>query len=323
MNEWNEQLKNEYESLTQKCGFVDLGHRTQIELTGDDHLAFLHNLCTNEIKGLEVGGGCEAYLTSVRGKVIAHILVFRTAEGLIVETAAEWGQTLMEHFDRYIIMEDVQLQDHSSDWRELLVSGAEACEGLARLGVAEVPREIGDHRPTTIGEQQVWLRRVPFLGQPTFVIAIRQDQAAATEEALRNADFVACSEESFHRVRVETGFPWFPQDVGDDNLPQEVARDQQAISFTKGCYLGQETVARLDALGHVNRILTTIQLEGNRVPGLGAEVHVDGQVVGKLSSVAYSPQHDSVLGLTILRCSALKSSLQVDGIPAVALAAAE
>jgi len=323
MNEWNEQSKTEYKALTQKCGFVDLGHRTQIELSGDDQLAFLHNLCTNEIKELEVGTGCEAYLTSVRGKVIAHILVFRTPQSLIVETAAEWGQTLMEHFDRYIIMEDVQLQDYSSQWRELLVSGAEVCEGLARLGIADLPEKIGEHLPTTIDGLQVWLRRVPFLGQPTFVIAISQDQAAATEQALRTAEFVACTQESFHRVRIETGFPWFPQDIGEDNLPQEVARDQQAISFTKGCYLGQETVARLDALGHVNRILTTIRLEGNRVPDLGAEVHADGQVVGKISSVAYSPRQDSVLGLTVLRCSALKSSLQVDGMPAVALAVSE
>ncbi|MBN01499.1 MAG: hypothetical protein CMJ77_20480 [Planctomycetaceae bacterium] len=323
MNEWNEQLKNEYESLTQKCGFVDLGHRTQIELTGDDHLAFLHNLCTNEIKGLEVGRGCEAYLTSVRGKVVAHILVFRTAEGLIVETAAEWGQTLMEHFDRYIIMEDVQLQDHSSDWRELLVSGVEACEGLARLGVAEIPQEIGDHLPATIDERQIWLRRVPFLDQPTFVIAILQDQADAIEQALRNADFFSCSQETFHRARVETGFPWFPQDIGEDNLAQEVARDQQAISFTKGCYLGQEIVARIDALGRVNHTLTMIRMEGNRIPAVGTEIHAGSNVVGKISSVTYSPRQDSILGLAILRCSALKSSLQVDGIPAVALTASE
>lgn len=114
-------------------------------------------------------------------------------------------------------------------------------------------------------------------------------------------------------ARLETGFPWFPVDVNEDNLPQEVARDEQAISFNKGCYLGQETVARLDAMGHVNRMLTGIKIDDASLPVVGAEITSDGQVVGKITSVTYSPRLQTPIALTVLRCSALKSPLQVSG----------
>lgn len=302
-----------YKALTEKCGFVDFCARTQIEFTGDDRVTFLHNLCTNDIKLLQAGDGCEAYVTSVRGKIIAHAFVFCTPSSLVLETASGQGDSLMAHFDRYLITEDVQLHDRTCEWCEYLLSGPQAMTVLAALGVSDAPLSQQSHCTIHVGKVEAWLRRVPILSAPTFLIGAAVADSDVLKQAFQSADAVECNLESFHMARLETGFPWFPVDVNEDNLPQEVARDEQAISFNKGCYLGQETVARLDAMGHVNRMLTGIKIDDASLPVVGAEITSDGQVVGKITSVTYSPRLQTPIALTVLRCSALKSPLQVSG----------
>jgi folate-binding protein YgfZ len=109
------------------------------------------------------------------------------------------------------------------------------------------------------------------------------------------------TEATFHALRIEAGTPLFGVDFDDRNFPQEVGRNEQAISFTKGCYLGQETVARIDALGHVNQQLTGVRFAGNRVPEPGSELMHAGKIAGHVTSATLSPQLQAPLALAMLR----------------------
>src|SRR5262249_26957999 len=106
---------------------------------------------------------------------------------------------------------------------------------------------------------------------------------------------------AFESLRIAAGTPVFGKDVGPDNLPQEVGRDARAISFVKGCYLGQETVARIDALGHVNKILTSLRFESDRVPPSGTAMEAEGKVIGSVTSSAPSPADGKPIGLGYVR----------------------
>ncbi len=302
---------NGYDALTKEAGWVDFFGRTQIEFTGEDRSAFLHNLCTNDIKKLKSGEGCELFITTVRGKILAHGTVFCTPSSLIFETAAGQGELLMSHFDRYLINEDVQLHDRSSEWCEYLLSGPNAEQVLASLGVPAIPTVEGAHQRLQVAGFKGWIRRVAWLSESSFLVGTACLHAETLRNCLLNAGGHECSLDSFHVARLEAGYPWFPIDFGEANLPQEVARDDQAISFEKGCYLGQETVARLDAMGHVNKILTLIQMADSVLPAEGSEIMSHGQSVGRITSVAFSPQLQAPIALTVLRCSALQQALHV------------
>jgi folate-binding protein YgfZ len=110
-----------------------------------------------------------------------------------------------------------------------------------------------------------------------------------------------CSRETLEMLRIEQGYPWFGVDISEENLPQEVNRNQQAISFTKGCYLGQETVARIDALGHVNRMLCGVAFSGNEMPDAGLQLNSGDKVAGQVTSAAWSPKLGHPLALAYLR----------------------
>ena len=293
--------REQYVALTEGCGLVAFHDRTQIEITGRDRITFLHNLCTNDIKRLEAGHGCEAYLTTVQGRTLAHVLVFCSPNSLILETAAGKGSSLMSHFDHYLITEDVQLRERTTQWCQWLLAGEGTPRVLERMNVATELAAACDHRRVQIEQLPVWMRSVPWLESCAYQLVTTYELADDLAEVLLRAGAMACELEVFHMARLESGFPWYPWDITDQNLPQEVGRNQQTISFTKGCYLGQETVARLDALGHVNRVLIGLRSDGPQHFQSGMSLIADGKEVGHITSAAYSPRLNAPLALAYVR----------------------
>jgi folate-binding protein YgfZ len=134
------------------------------------------------------------------------------------------------------------------------------------------------------------VRRVDITGADAFLLSVSSESSGALKRALQDAGCVECTPAALDAARIEQGFPLFGRDISDQNLPQEVHRDALAISFVKGCYLGQETVARIDALGHVNKLLVGLRGHGPSVPEPGSEIFADGQPVGRVTSATYSPK---------------------------------
>jgi len=291
----------DYLALTEAAGLVDFSRRTLVELTGKDRASFLHNFCTNEIRKLPAGAGCEAFITSVQGKTLAYVSVFATPDALILETAPDQADKIIAHLDRFVIREDVTLSNRGLQWGELLLAGPRSADLLAGLATGELPGNRLTSTQLVLAGATVWLRRVEVAGPFGFLVECPRDELAKITAALLDAGACACSREAFEAARIEQGMPEYGAEITDRNLPQEVGRDALAISFNKGCYLGQETVARIDALGHVNKLLAGIRFERSAAPQVGCELLAAGQPAGQVTSAAWSPKLGSPIALAFVR----------------------
>ncbi len=279
----SEPITAAYEALHSGCGLVHLEGWTVVTLTGDDRHIFLHNMCTNEIKTLEPGQGCEAFCTDVKGKIIAHVFVLLTDDTIYLITVPDQADNLIGHLDRYIIREDVQLAD-CTDARDVTFIAGEKAEAV------------------TEGAGVGFLAAFVALPRGTAQLAITENTTTAKlHEKLVANGATECPDEAWDSFRLEAGLPLYGVDFNADHLPQEVARNEQAINFNKGCYLGQETVARLDALGHVNKQLVTVKFPADSQPAPGIMLLNDSKPVGAATSVAWSPILEAPIGIAMVR----------------------
>ncbi len=278
----------DYQALRLGRAIVELVDWSSISVTGADRQTFLHNFCTNDVKRLAPGTSCEAFFTNVKGKVVAHGLIHcREAELVIVGTPGQ-AERLVAHLDRYVIREDVVLRDVTAERSYLLVTGDVPIDGQA----------ISMTWPIT-GRTDSKLHEVEAHAKPGVV------------RALEDQGVILVDQQTFEAARIEAGMPRFGVDFSEENLPQEVSRDRQAISFNKGCYLGQETVARIDALGHVNQQLATVRFVSEALPQVGIELLRGDRVVGKVTSIAFSPRLGRPLGLAMIRREANSAETQL------------
>ena len=205
-----------------------------ITMRGKDRISFLHNFCTNDIKKLVDNAVVEAYITSIQGKCLGYVSVFQASDELLLITNDYKTEELAAHLDRYIITEDVEITLNQKP-NCLLFTG----EGIEQWLQQEQPQGtlVTNH---WFNQSSYW-----FFGE--------------LSTAQQN-DLQSLTDEQIHAVRIHAGTPIYGDDVTEENLAQEVNRNQQAISFTKGCYLGQEPIARIDALGNVHWYLVKVDL---------------------------------------------------------------
>lgn len=310
--------EQEYQAIHSGCALIPVIDRTQVELAGDDRAKLLHNLCTNNINALAAGQGCEAFITDVQGKTLEHVYVFQGPDALVLDTVPGRGEALVKHFDRYIIREKVTPCDRSADWADLLLAGPGAEGLLEKLAPAEhfTPSELFAHGPWTgsgrlEGEPTCWLRRVDWVSPADFLISVPREQLSAVWQLLSQEGAVPGGETALNQARLERGTPWSGIDLTEKNLPQEVDRNRRAISFTKGCYLGQETVARIDALGHVNKLLRGVAFPGSEIPASGTEIVSEDKVVGRVTSAVFSPALQKPLAFCYLKRGFHKPGLKI------------
>lgn len=296
----------------------DVSDRTQIEVTGRDRVKFLHSFCTNDIKKLQPGQGCEAFVTNVNGKVLGHIFVFAERDSLWLESVPGSAATLLPHFDKYLITEDVQFTDRSAEFAELLLAGTSSTELLERLGLSVAKLSRNEH--LTHGSDALparSVRRVDWLNSPTWLLSVPVAQRDAVQQTLTQSGARQADLNEIHALRVAAGFPIYGIDITEDNLAQEVGRTELAISFTKGCYLGQEPIARIDAMGHVNRQLCRVELSSGPLPDAGTPIldkpPPDGKPIGAITSATWKWQgdDDKPLALAYLRSGFAKTGIQV------------
>ncbi len=289
------------ESAIHQVAMFRLAGRTQIEFTGVDRASFLHNFCTNHIKGLTAGQGCEAFMTSIKGRILFHVLVFAAEGSLWVETEPGQAPTLIAHLNRYIITEDVQLADRTEEMGQLYLSGARAEGLLSQLFTTPVTLPT---LPGQLLQEGVLVRRFSWGSAPGFSLVVPRTALDIWQSRLLEAGAVVAPPELFEALRIEAGFPRSGVDLSEDHLAQESNRTKLAISFSKGCYLGQEPIARIDALGHVNRLLCGVVTDEPAEFPAGSEVFATRDAptpAGLLTSAAVWPLTNRCLGLGMLR----------------------
>ena len=298
------QIASQYVALTRGCGVADVSDRTWIAVMGGDRVRFLHAFCTNDVKALSPGAGCEAFVTNHQGKTIGHVNLLCQPDRILVDGSPGQAAALIAHWDRFVISEDVQFQDCAAVSAALLLSGPETTNIWRQISAGEsLPLGLLEHRTVPLAGKPTLVCRLGWTGPDSYLLRVDRQDLGAVKNAIFTAGATACDSQAVDLARIEAGSLVFGQDVRDDYLPQEINRGAQAISFKKGCYLGQETVARIDALGHVNWQTAGVQWvdASAPVPAVGAELKVDDKVVGHVTSVAYSIRLGAPLAIARLK----------------------
>lgn len=304
---------------TAPAAWYDRSGRVRLEILGPDRAKFLHNLTTNDVKRLAEGAGHESFITSPQGKTLAYITVLATADALLLRTDSP-PESFLPHLGKYGVFDDVAIEDRSAETFEYHVAGPAADDAVAEAGfpIDGLTKPLA-HR--AIGRDGATIRvvREAPLGVPGWTLIGPTEAAATVAACLAGAIGAAAPAADYAVRRIEAGMPASGVDVLPTHLPQEVGRDAEAINFVKGCYLGQETVARLDALGHVNKILRAGRVEGTvEVPPPGtALVGEDGKPAGTITSAAFSPSQGAPVFLAYVRVAHAEAGSRL-AIPALA-----
>jgi len=271
----------DYRVITGACGLVDRSERGKLALTGSEAKTFLHGQVTNDIEALEPGRGCYAAFLTPKGKMLGDLRVLDLGDELLLDTERVALQELFNMIRRYKLGSDVELHKRTLELGLLSLIGPDARR------VAGADDLVEEHAN----------RRAEIAAQPVVLVAtdVGIDVFAPAEgiEAVRGAlAGTPVSEEAAEVLRVERGRPRYGVDLDDGVIPQEAGLNERAVSFTKGCYVGQETVARLYYRGKPNRHLRGLRLSAPAARG--DVLRLGAKEVGRLGTVALSPVHGPI-----------------------------
>ncbi|MCH9656123.1 MAG: hypothetical protein K0U86_12640 [Planctomycetes bacterium] len=307
--------EKEYQSAHETAVLFDLSHREQFELKGKDRAKFLHNFCTNEIINLPTDEGCEAFLTNVQSRILGHIFVFNQGDSLWIDTAPGMCSSIINHLDRYIILEDADFELRTPEYGNLYLTGPKAKEILTQAGIEIESLAVNQQVQVKNTGSQLTVRRLDWFQQPGYFCCLQYVKIADFWSSLMEAGATPAGQDTFDTLRIESLFPLYGVDLSEENLAQEASRTEQSISFKKGCYLGQEPIARIDSLGHVNRELRAIGLAEGWVPPSGAKVMAGEpdqlQEVGTISSSGVSFGKYPAVAMAMLRRGSNEPGTQV------------
>ncbi len=292
-------VEGEYQALRERCGLLDRSDVARLELMGEDRQRFLNGLVTCDVKALSPGEGQYGFFTDRVGKILADVLVLALEDRLWLELPATAGGSIRSHLEKYIIADRVEVKslDDLAVWS---VAGPLARDLLGSLAAESLPDAPWSHRKVEIAGSEVQLVRQGRLGVEAWTLwtsaAIARPLAESLLEGVAVAGVRAVGRAALEALRVAEGSGRFGRDFGPDNFPQETGEDASAVSYTKGCYLGQEIVARIHYRGGVNRRLRCLAFDGP-LPPVGAALWLEEKEVGSVTSAVRVPGAEQAVGL--------------------------
>jgi folate-binding protein YgfZ len=297
----------EYEGSRRAAGLFDFDFRAALFFTGPDRATFLHNVLSNDILTLRPGTGCYATLLTQQSKIVADAYVFAGDDRIRFDVDRALKRRAREHLEKFLVADEVEIEDPSERESALGIVGPLAGHVLRAVGV-EPPRETFAHGNASIADRRAWIASIDWSGDGGFQIAAPRAELGAIRDALlsagRSHGLVAASRETLDVLRLEAGIPWPGVDFDESHLVLEAGLER-GISFSKGCYLGQEVVERASSRGHVNRRLVGLRLDAGPVPPRGARIMNDAVDVGELRSAALSPTLGRPIALGYVRREAM------------------
>ena len=284
-----------YEALREGAAWIDLSARGRIRVTGEDATRLLHAMVSNHVERLHPGDGCYAFFLNAQGRILADMNLLRLAGSFLMDTEPETRHSAREHLDKYIIADDVTLEDATVETAALGIEGPLAQATLSGLG-APVPAEPYSHLEW--GRRRVV--RSSVTGAPGFAVICPLEDQGEMERLLESAGALEAGPEAVRTVRLEHGKPRYGEDFDERRLPQETQL-LHGVHFSKGCYLGQEVVERIRSRGGVHRFLVRLAIHAETPPAPGTRIAADGKEIGELASAAWSPALGHVVALGYLR----------------------
>ncbi len=268
-----------YEALRAGAAWLDLSARGRITARGRDRVRLLHYLTSNEVKKMAPGSGCYAFLLNQQGRIQADLCLLCCEDHFLIDTEPDLREKVLNLIRRYIISDQVELEDVTSQSAAIGVEGPLAESLQPPDGCTNAPFSL--------------------TGQPGYRIYCAAGEMTKIVGQLEAAGARPATSEDARVVRIENGKPRYGEDIRETSLPQET-QQMHAVSFTKGCYVGQEIVERIRTQGHVNKKLVRLEIEGLEPAVPGARLMVDGKEAEVTSSV-YSPHFGKVIALAYVR----------------------
>ena len=306
--------ESEYASIRKGVGIMDLPQTTLVEVTGGERLDFLNRMLTNAVKDLQPGQAIRSFLLNGKGRIEADTLLLHERERTYLFVDVFQAGRLVKCLEQYVFSEDVQIRETSGEWFHIALHGPAATTLLRHVsGQMVADLAVMEHCRLTIADQACLCLRRDETGSPGLHLLTPYAGASLVYKALFMALDEHTSDEwlrgrgkpigwqAYNTARIEAGNPLYQIDFGPDSLPHETGILTEGVSFTKGCYLGQEIVARMQSLGHPKRVLVGIKIQDDRLPIAGSEVFQPeadsqrpGPVVGAVTSSTVSPMMGGV-----------------------------
>jgi folate-binding protein YgfZ len=297
-------VDGEVRSARRSAGLFVHADRGLIEVGGADARRWLNGMVTNDVALLAEGpdrSGCPALVLTNKGRVVTDLQVLLTPHGFWLELPRVAASGLLERLAKFVIADDVSLTDRSDAFARFGLEGPAARAVLAR--VLGTPLVLAPEAcvVASIAGADVVIARFGWSGEDGFQLFVPRESAAAVRERLEAQPdtVVPCTAEALEVLRIEAGRPRLGAELSLDVLPPE-ARLERALSYTKGCYTGQEIIARLRSRGHVNHLLVGLGFDGRSLPARGASVRAGDAVIGEITSATLSP-HAGAIALAFVR----------------------
>ena len=287
----------ELAALHQSAGIIDLSFRSRLCVTGTDRARFLHGQVTNDVKRLNAGDGCYAALVSAKGRMQSDLNVFCLADELLLDFEPGLATTVAQRLEKYIVADDVQVVDVAPHYGLLTVQGPAAEQIVRTTGLFKSPPAKPLQSVTSADSElgELYLMNNPRLATAGFdcfiPVQALHTVAARLVDASTGIGGRLCGWRAFEVCRIEAGIPRFGVDMDEHTLLPECGIESRAVSFSKGCYIGQEVINRVHTIGHVNRQLRRLQArdEASTPPARGDKLFHAGKEVGTITSATQSP----------------------------------
>lgn len=298
-----------YNALRDRCAVIELEGRGLILAKDDDRARFLHAMTTTAVQGLADGEGSVALFLNDKGRILAEALVLCREEDLLIDTEPATLEPLMEHLDRFIVMDDVELEDVSGSHCVFGVEGPQAAGLLEGLGATLPERDYG---------HAVWsefrVAKVSYTGGAGYRLYAPIAKREELRAKLHAAGAVDCDLATADAVRLEFGRPRHGVDFTDQHLVHE-AQLMGHVTPNKGCYIGQEIIERVRSRGNVNRLLVRLVADTAEAPSTDAPVMVGEKEAGTVKSAAYSPALGKSIAFALIRAEYVKpeTAFRVNG----------
>ena len=298
--------RQEYRRLHESVGLVDKNYRAYLEFTGPDRMRYLNAILTNDIKGLKENHGTVSLFLSPQGHIQAEIETYALGEKLFCVSYAMIRERLIPAMDKYIIMDDVMLVDRTEAYATLAVEGPKAARVAAAVSGVDLSALADlETRETSVGgiSCRMSMRSPGRVAGAEFLV----ERGRAAElwgilaEAVRSEGGGPVGYRALNTVRLEQGIPWFGYDFGEKQIPHEAGLQDSHISYTKGCYTGQEIVERVRSRGQVNRVRVSLKFDASTAPAANTALLAEGKEVGFVTRSGFSPNASAWIGMGYVR----------------------
>lgn len=295
-----------YWGLRDSAAWIDLSARGKIRMTGEDRVRLLHAMTTQNIQQMAAGAGGYTFFLNAQGRILGDANVFRFEDSLLLDTEPETRQKLYEHIDRYIIADDVMIEDATARMATIAIEGPGAAAVMQTL---TAPLPESDFAMANWGTRTV--TRVSSTGANGYFVFLPSEEKSALTAALLAAGIPEATTEDARTVRIENGRPRYGEEITERYLVQETGQ-LRAVHFAKGCYLGQEIVERVRSQAQIHRALRRLEIVGTAPPEAGTKLTKGDAPAGDIASAAFSPALGKIAALAYVRVPFTEPGTELD-----------